>query len=511
MLLYLCFISALALASESRQPPNIVFILADDLGFNDIGYHNSEIKTPVLDKLAEEGVTLENYYVQPICTPTRSTLLTGRYQIHTGLQHGIIWSAQPNCVPLEDITIAQKLKESGYRTHAVGKWHNGFYKKECTPTYRGFDSFFGYLSGAEDYSTHISPFGFPALPYMSWSGYDFWRDDAVTTEGKGNYSTFLFGREAQKIVEEHDKISPLFLYLAFQAVHSPLEVPDKYLKQYQHIKDKNRRIYSGMVSAMDEAVGNVTRTLKNRGLWNNTILIFSTDNGGCHRYGGNNWPLRGHKRGLWEGGTRGVGFVNSPLLQKPARVSHEMFHVSDWFPTLLSLASGELNGTRPLDGYDIWETINTGAASPRTEILHNIDPVETPWDSVHFQPYKWCPHAALRVGDWKLLTGCPGDPNWYPPPSSDLKVENVPTFEYENKKIYLFNIANDPEERHELSAEYPDKVMELLARLEVYNSTSVPVRYPPPDPAANPALHDGMWVPWEDKLNEYQNQSLYYK
>ena len=115
MLLYLCFISALALASESRQPPNIVFILADDLGFNDIGYHNSEIKTPVLDKLAEEGVTLENYYVQPICTPTRSTFLTGRHQIHTGLQHGIIWSAQPNCVPLEDITIAQKLKNSGYK------------------------------------------------------------------------------------------------------------------------------------------------------------------------------------------------------------------------------------------------------------------------------------------------------------------------------------------------------------------------------------------------------------
>ena len=497
MLLHLCFISALALASESRQPPNIVFILADDLGFNDIGYHNSEIKTPVLDKLAEEGVTLENYYVQPICTPTRSTLLTGRYQIHTGLQHGIIWNAQPNCVPLEDITIAQKLKNSGYKTHAVGKWHNGYYMKECTPTYRGFDSFFGYLTGAEDYESHVSMGGYSSLPYFFWSGYDFWRNETVSTNEKGNYSTILFAKEAQKIVKEHDKGSPLFLYLAFQAVHMPLQVPDKYLKQYQHIKDRNRRIYSGMVSAMDEAVGNVTRTLKQRGFWNNTIIIFSTDNGGDVNFGGNNWPLKGYKGGLWEGGMRGVGFVNSPLLQNPARISREMLHVSDWFPTLVSLAGGDLNGTRPLDGYDIWETINTGTASPRTEILHNIDPVETPW--FPSLKYKWCPQAALRVGDWKLLTGCPGDPNWYPPPSSDLEVEDIPDFEYGKEKIYLFNIANDPEERHELSAQYPEKVGELLGRLQVYNSTAVPVRYPPPDPAANPAIHDGIWVPWKGK------------
>ena len=500
MLLYLCLISALVRASESRQPPNIVFILADDLGFNDIGYHNSEIKTPVLDKLAEEGVTLENYYVQPICTPTRSTFLTGRYQIHTGLQHGIIWSAQPNCVPLEDITIAQKLKNSGYKTHAIGKWHNGYCMKECTPTYRGFDSFFGYLTGAEFYYSHSGVTGYPSLPYLLWCGYDFWRNETVSTNEKGNYSTILFAKEAQKIVKEHDKKSPLFLYLAFQAVHMPLQVPDKYLKQYQHIKDRNRRIYSGMVSAMDEAVGNVTQTLKETGLWNNTILIFSTDNGGEVYFGGNNWPLKGFKGGLWEGGTRAVGFVNSPLFQNPARISHEMLHVSDWFPTLVSLAGGDLNGTRPLDGYDIWETINTGTASPRTEILHNIDPVETPW--LPSLKYKWCPQAALRVGDWKLLTGCPGDPNWYPPPSSDLEVEDIPDFEYEDKKVYLFNIANDPEERNELSAQYPEKVGELLERLQQYNSTAVPVRYPPPDPAANPALHGGIWKPWKDKSND---------
>ena len=500
MYMYLLLFNFLLPLSECKQPPNILFILADDYGFNDIGYHGSEIKTPVMDKLAKEGVTLENYYVQPICTPTRSTLLSGRYQIHTGLQHRNIWPAQPNCIPLEDTTVAQKLKESGYKTHAVGKWHCGFYIKECTPTYRGFDSFFGYLTGAEDYYSHVAGAGFPTIPFCFWRGYDLRRNESVSTKEKGEYSTYIFTREAQKIVEQHDKESPLFLYLAFQAVHSPLQVPAKYLEPYQHIKDKSRRIYAGMVSAMDEAIGNLTETLKERGLWNNTILVFSTDNGGQVYQGGNNWPLRGWKGSLWEGGIRGVGFVNSPLLEKPGRVSHEMIHVSDWFPTLVGLAGGDLNGTRPLDGYNVWETINTGDTSPRTEILHNIDPVNTTWDL--FGTYKWCPQAAIRVGDWKLLTGCPGDPRWIPPPRSDC--ENEATLDYEDtkKKLFLFNIANDPEERHELSAQYPEKVMELLARLEVYNSTAVPVRYPAPDPLSNPSLHGEVWSPWRDRLGD---------
>ena len=122
-------------SSDSKQSPNIVSIFADEYGFNDVGYHESEIKTPVLDRLAREGVILENYYVQPISTPTRSTFLTGKYQMHNGLQHDVIYPSQPNCVPLEDRTIAQKLKGCGYKTHVVGKWHSGFYKKECTPTY----------------------------------------------------------------------------------------------------------------------------------------------------------------------------------------------------------------------------------------------------------------------------------------------------------------------------------------------------------------------------------------
>ncbi len=481
--------------ARGDSKPNILFIFADDYGFNDVGYHGSEMKTPVLDKLANEGVILEKYYVQPICTPTRSTMLTGRYQIHTGLQHGVILPAQPNCVPLDETTIAEKLSQSGYKTHIVGKWHNGYYKKECMPTNRGFDSHFGYLNGAEDYYTHIKSDGFPdLLPFRLWKGYDLRTNESVSTKEKEEYSTFLFAKEAEKIIMDHDTSSPLFLYLALQAVHSPLQVPEQYIKQYEGvIKDNNRRTYAGMVSAMDEAIGNVSKTLQEKGLWNNTVLIFSTDNGGQVYEGGNNWPLRGWKGSLWEGGVRGVGFVNSPLLTKPGRVSHEMIHVSDWFPTLVKLAGGDLNGTKPLDGFNVWETIDTGKSSPRTEILHNIDPLERPRPK---HGYISCPHAALRVGDWKLLTGCPGDSHWIPPPNSSFDLNEEKYFNQDTKKLFLFNIAQDPEERHELSAQYPEKVKELLMRLEEYNNTPVPVRFPDPDLAANPALHGGAWSPW---------------
>ncbi|XP_033116769.1 arylsulfatase B-like [Anneissia japonica] len=487
------------------KPPNIVFILADDYGFHDIGYHGSAIKTPVLDQLAAEGVKLENYYVQPICSPTRSQLMTGKYQIHTGLQHSIIWCPQTSCLPDNDVTIAQRLKSLGYSTHIVGKWHIGFARKKCWPTRKGFDSFFGYLTGQADYYTHVqegvSMPGFD-VPKDWHYGVDMRDNDKAVKSLNGTYGTFIFADKAHDVIMNHNVSKPLFLYMALQAVHAPLQVPDHYKMPYAYMKDSNRSTYAGMVASMDEAVGNLTQSLKKRGLWENTIVVFSTDNGGEIHQGGNNWPLRGWKHSLWEGGIHGVGFISGPLVPKKVQgsVYNGLMHVSDWFPTLVEgVAGGEIHDLK-LDGHNMWKSISEGIASPRKEILHNIDPLQPqPYPKISGKQlasgtFDTSIRSAIRVGDWKLITGDPGNSSWIAPPESDIKAP-IPT-DPKDKTLWLFNIIDDPYEYNDLSELRPDIVNELYQRLVFYANGSLPVNFPPPDVRANPALHDDMWSDW---------------
>ncbi|XP_024658876.2 arylsulfatase B isoform X4 [Maylandia zebra] len=458
------FIVNLAQTLAARQP-HVVFILADDFGWYDIGYHGSEIRTPNLDKLSSRGVRLENYYVQPLCTPSRNQLMTGRYQIHTGMQHQIIWPCQPYCVPLDEKLLPQLMKEAGYATHMVGKWHLGMYMKDCLPTRRGFDTYLGYLTGGEDYFTHFRCYQSRSLN-LSRCALDLRDGEDVATGYEGVYSTELLSQRAISIIERHNSQKPLFMYVALQAVHAPLQVPERYVTPYSFITDTNRRLYAGMVSAMDEAVGNITLALQKVGLWNNTVLVFSTDNGGQTLSGGSNWPLRGRKWSLWEGGVRGVGFVASPLLKQPGTVNRELIHISDWLPTLVGLAGGNATGTKPLDGFDVWNAISKGFASPRLELLHNIDPLyydiapcpgrqrELTLAQVANSGFNVSIHAAIRSSKWKLLTGYPGCDVWFPRPdgnTSDSSSSEVDQL----KPVMLFNIEKDPEERNEVSAQFP--------------------------------------------------------
>uniref|UniRef100_A0A665XG00 Sulfatase N-terminal domain-containing protein n=1 Tax=Echeneis naucrates TaxID=173247 RepID=A0A665XG00_ECHNA len=367
---------------KQKNPPHIIFILTDDQGFNDIGYHNPNIKTPTLDKLAAEGVRLENYYVQPICTPSRSQLITGRYQIHTGLQHSIIRPSQPSCLPSNMDTLPERLREAGYTTHMVGKWHLGFYRRACLPTRKGFDTFFGSLTGSVDYYSYGSCDG-PGL-----CGYDLHDDEGVAWGQEGKYSTTLFTQRARKILEIHDPADrPLFLLFSLQAVHTPLQPPKPYIYPYRDMANVARRKFAAMVSTVDEAVRNLTYALRKYGYYKNSVIIYSTDNGAQPFTGGSNWPLRGRKGTYWEGGVRGVAFVHSPLLKRRRRISKDLLHITDWFPTLVSLAGGNISQSRGLDGFDVWPTISEGKESPRQEILHNIDPLHKPpvqtaaWDA----------------------------------------------------------------------------------------------------------------------------------
>ena len=185
-----------------------------------------------------------------------------------------------------------------------------------------------------------------------------------------------------------------------------------------------------------------------------------------------------------------MGFVHSEKLKNRGSVSSALIHVSDWYPTIVHLAGGDITGLN-LDGYNQWDTISHGTPSPRTEILHNIDPGVTILNQTF--PFR----AAIRVGDLKLIIGDPGNGSWIPPPHMPCPGQCIEDSTPHDSGMWLFNITADPDERNDLSLIYPDKVAELMSRLEVYNKTAVPVRYPPPDPRANPALHGNAWVPWE--------------
>ncbi|KAF7665592.1 hypothetical protein LDENG_00138760 [Lucifuga dentata] len=486
---------------QGLKPPHLIFIMVDDQGFGDIGYHGSDIHTPVLDQLAAEGVKLENYYVQPICSPSRSQLMTGRYQIHTGLQHSIIRPQQPLCLPPDIPTLPEHLVEAGYATHMVGKWHLGFCRPGCLPTGRGFQSFLGTLTGSGDHFSYQSCDGAEAC------GFDLHDGDKPAWEMTGNYSTLLYIERVKQILRSHDPCTPLFLYLSLQAVHTPLQVPDNFLQIYDSMDNRVRRHYAAMLSCLDHGVGEVVQELHSTGLYQNSVMIYSSDNGGQPLSGGSNWPLRGGKGTYWEGGVRAVGFVHSPLLKRKGMASRALIHVSDWYPTLLRLA-GALQSHQGLDGHDVWGAISEGLPCPRTEILFNIDPVSRRpgepndralvlnglgiWDTAV--------RAAIRVGDWKLLTGNVGDGDWIPPqalpggPERWLGLEKRRS--ERGKSVWLFNVTSDPYERSDLAEARPEVVKHLLTKLAEYNKTAVIARNPPDDSMADPELHGGVWSPW---------------
>ncbi|XP_046335684.2 arylsulfatase B-like [Haliotis rufescens] len=466
------FLFFLSLSSAER--PNIVFIVADDLGWNDVGFRNPDMITPNIDKLATEGIIFENAYVQPLCSPSRTAFMSGMFPFHVGMQHLVLLPGQAVCVPLNYTFLPQELKSLGYATHMIGKWHLGFCKWECTPTYRGFDTFFGYYNGAEDYFNHN------IAQYLDY------RDNQLPARNySGEYSAFTFAQRAVDIINRHDVSQPLFMYLPYQNVHGPIEVPKKYEDMYPNVINEGRRKYSGMVSALDEAVGNVTKALKDRGLFENTLILFTADNGGPIEVFANNWPLRGGKHTIWEGGTRGTSFMYGAGLQKTRTTYDGMIHAVDWKPTLVSAAGGTPETS--IDGMSHWDSIRNGLPSKRTEFIYNIDDFEVPVEG----------HAGIRVGDYKLILGYPGGPDgWHQPMNrtQDDKYEQT-VYTKGDEPIHLFNIREDPTEHNDLAQQMPDMVAKLRSRFEDYKKTMVPANFPNQDPACNPRKFGDAWSP----------------
>lgn len=451
---------------ESRRPHHILFIVIDDMGSADLGLHSSGIATPVIDGLAAEASMFTNYYVQSTCSPTRSALLSGRYPLHTGINDWIPDNATYG-LPLHDETLAQVLQRAGYRTHAVGKWHVGHARWDLTPTFRGFESFFGFYQGGESYFEHRSD-----------GAYDFRHDRqefcgngcSQIVDERGNYSTHVFVREAVDIIRHHDfRSSPLFLYLAFQAVHGPDEVPEQYRVPYESNEHWNslRKTYAGMLTAADEGIGNVTLALKAAGVWEDLVVIFTTDNGGPTEtgwvQGSSNWPKRGGKSTIWEGGTTGDAFMWGPEFR--TQRFEPLFHVVDWLPTL-----AELVGTTPkgnvLDGVSQLKAL-CGGRPARTEIYYGVTDSTV---GVH--------GPAIRIGKWKLINGTGGVPGGWPRPGNTSFANNIALDDDDDDdddKVYrLFDLETDPEERHNVAHEHKDLVDSMFARLQWYRDSAVP-------------------------------------
>lgn len=518
---------AAAAVSSAAKQPNIIHVIADDLGAADLGYRNPQIRSPNIDKLAAEGTKLTSYYVYRFCSPSRSSFQTGRYPWHIGQQTTMNLNPTPAiaCGINRNYTfLGQVMKDAGYNTMALGKWHLGFQTKEYTPTFRGYDEYLGYYSGAEEHFTHEKE-GVGATYYdLSRNAGETISPARSLVGDNGTYSSYIYGNATLDFLRKQSTDTPFYIYLAWNNVHAPCEAPAYYENLNSHIQDKNRRLFGGMVTAIDDAMQAIVDQLKAQNMYDNTIIVFTTDNGGNLGGSGSNWPLRGGKYTFWEGGVRGTSFIHSPLLPSKMRGSSwdGLAHAVDWYPTFASLAgvSVDKTGPLPVDGVNIWKSITENTTSAHDHVFIQIDGTDPEGHPTNFT-------GVVRRGPYKLIVGYPGWGNaawdgWVPTPQvsdphhlGDLASQHVPFFSAAYPGPYpcaakpcLYNVETDPEERHEISDQHQDIVSQLHqlilneAKSEVtVNASGIcPTKYgTQPDPRCNThAAQIGFWEPWLD-------------
>ena len=425
-------IPTVLVAAETGKP-NILIIVGDDMGYADVGFHGcKDIPTPHLDQLAKDGVRFTNGYVTgPYCSPTRAALLTGRYQQRFG--HEFNPGGPSAGLPTTEMTLADRLKQAGYATSLVGKWHLGDLP-QFHPQERGFQEFFGFLGGAHDY---FSPKGIL-------------RGKEPANEKV--YLTDSLGREGSAFIER-ERAKPWFLYLAFNAVHTPLQADEARLTKFAAITDPKRRTYAAMMFAMDEAIGRVRATLEKTGQSQNTLIVFHSDNGGPTMpgvtiNGSNNAPLRGSKRTTLEGGIRVPFVVAWPGRVKPGIFESPVIQM-DAHATALA-AAGVAEPTSPkLDGVNLLPYLSG-------EKKLSGEKTDGPHDQL---VWRFGPQMAIRVGDFKLVrydSSVDGQSKKGNQGVSDAK---------------LYNLAKDIGESNDLAAKMPEKVQELQSRWDQWDAT----------------------------------------
>ncbi|WOE75537.1 arylsulfatase B [Alterisphingorhabdus coralli] len=450
-----------------ESPPNIVIIVADDLGWRDVGYNFSEIRTPNIDRLAAAGLTLNRFYVHPSCSPTRAALMTGKSPMRLGILNPLSKN-NPTGLPIEEPTLADYLKAVGYQTALTGKWHLGPRNLAYHPNNRGFDHFYGHLTGGVGYYDKVHG-----------GGYDWQRNGKTVRNGR--YSTHLVADEAVRFINARDSEGPFFLYAAFGAPHLPNEAPEASIESYKSIADTNRRIHAAMVSELDSAIGRIHDALIAQGIEQETLIWFMSDNGGLYPYnparylpdplfswaaasmlgvemtpefasflrtnlndgGADNRPFASGKQSVQEGGVRVPSFIYWPG-QIEADAYNFMATVQDIVPTLLEITGGSAIGTA-FDGRSLWPSLQSNTApAPKEYIVATR--VSSEADAVYLYPYK----LIEQGGDQRL-----------------------------------YDLENDPLETTDIAAREPDIVADLSDYLATFprgKNVAVPLQQVVNDP-----------------------------
>ena len=450
-----------AVAGAADRQPNILLIVADDLGYADVGFHGVEdIPTPHLDALAARGVRFSNGYVSGTwCSPTRAGLLTGRYQQRFGVRGHE--GTPDEALSLEETTLADRLGAAGYATGVIGKWHLGT-GPEFHPVERGFDEFFGFLRGAHNFWPDVPFILFPdrtgrgplisEIRQSAMGGRQILRGTEPVAEEA--YLTDAFGREAVSFIERHES-GPFFLFLSFNAVHTPMQATVDRLATFATTAHPVRRVYNAMTLAMDEAIGAVFAQLRRSGIEEDTLVFFISDNGGptVRRFAYNaadNSPLRGSKGSTLEGGIR-VPFVVSWPGGLPSGMQYDQPAIQlDFLPTALAAAGVPVDPEWQLDGVNLLPYLRGEAAGRPHDLLF--------WRSIR--------QMAVRSGDWKLVTYQAGFD------TGDIGLDD-PLDQVTPHRLY--NLARDVGETEDLSRQEPERVAELLSHWNDWNAQMRPL------------------------------------
>jgi arylsulfatase A-like enzyme len=403
----------------SADRPNIVIILTDDLGWGDVSYHGGFIPTPNIDQLAEDGVELNRFYANPVCSPTRASLLTGLHIFNHGVVRPFMNpAAEQTGMPPELKIMPQYFKEAGYQTALSGKWHLGMAKEEFWPTNRGFDTSYGHMSGGIGYFDHT------AAGRLDWHR----NGKSLVEEG---YSTELIANEAINIIQNKDKDRPLFLYVAFNAPHTPIEAPLKNIKSFDYLDDKKDQVYAANVNALDFEIGKILNAIEEEGILNETIILFFSDNGPVFDIDpivkviapnlinakGSTAGLKGSKTSALEGGIRVPAVIWWKGVIEKSK-SDQFFFVQDILPTLLSASGISISNNTKFDGKDKWINLTTNTIIPPENAFIGSRVISD--------------ERALFNDEWKLYSSKP---------------QLIPV----SASYKLFNIIKDPYEKNDLS------------------------------------------------------------